>query len=33
VREYTRYRSLLNAELGLEPSFRLRHLVQDLKNS
>lgn len=33
VREYRRYRSLLRAELGLEPSSHLRHLVRDLKNS
>jgi DNA-binding SARP family transcriptional activator len=32
VREYTRYRSLLHAELGLEPSLRLRHLVENMKN-
>jgi DNA-binding SARP family transcriptional activator len=30
VREFTRYRMLLNAELGLEPTPRLRELVQGL---
>jgi DNA-binding SARP family transcriptional activator len=28
VREFTRYRTLLNAELGLEPTPRLRELIQ-----
>lgn len=31
VREFTRYRSLLHAELGLEPSSRLLHLVHGVK--
>jgi DNA-binding SARP family transcriptional activator len=31
VREFTRYRALLNAELGLEPTSRLRQLVQGLQ--
>jgi DNA-binding SARP family transcriptional activator len=30
VREFTSYRALLHAELGLEPTLQLRHLVQDL---
>jgi DNA-binding SARP family transcriptional activator len=30
VREFARYRALLRGELGLEPSPRLRQLVQDL---
>lgn len=30
VREFTRYRTLLNAELGLEPTSRLGELVQGL---
>jgi len=33
IREFARYRSLLHAELGLEPTSRLRQLVQDLRNS
>jgi DNA-binding SARP family transcriptional activator len=33
VREFTRYRALLRAELGLEPTRRLRQLVQELKSS
>jgi SARP family transcriptional regulator, regulator of embCAB operon len=31
VREFTRYRTLLNAELGLEPTPRLRELIQGLR--
>jgi SARP family transcriptional regulator, regulator of embCAB operon len=31
VREFARYRALLQAELGLEPTPRLRHLVQGLR--
>jgi DNA-binding SARP family transcriptional activator len=31
VRQFDRYRSLLDAELGLEPTPRLRRLVRDLK--
>lgn len=31
VREFTRYRALLHAELGLEPTLRLRRLVQGLQ--
>jgi DNA-binding SARP family transcriptional activator len=30
VREFTRYRSLLHTELGLEPTPRIRHLIEDL---
>jgi SARP family transcriptional regulator, regulator of embCAB operon len=30
VREFARYRALLRSELGLEPTTRLRHLVQQL---
>jgi SARP family transcriptional regulator, regulator of embCAB operon len=33
VREFTRYRTLLHAELGLEPTPRLRHLMQGLHSS
>jgi SARP family transcriptional regulator, regulator of embCAB operon len=33
VREFTRYQALLHAELGLEPTFRLRQLVQGLQRS
>jgi DNA-binding SARP family transcriptional activator len=33
VREFTRYRALLHAELGLEPTYRLRQLVQGLQRS
>ena len=32
VREFTRYRALLHAELGLEPTQRLRRLVQGLQS-
>lgn len=32
VREFTHYRALLHAELGLEPTLRLRSLIQDLQN-
>jgi SARP family transcriptional regulator, regulator of embCAB operon len=32
LREFTRYRALLHAELGLEPTLRLRRLVQDLQS-
>jgi SARP family transcriptional regulator, regulator of embCAB operon len=32
VREFARYRALLHAELGLEPTFRLRQLVEDLQS-
>jgi DNA-binding SARP family transcriptional activator len=31
VRQFERYRALLLAELGLEPTLRLRRLVQDLQ--
>jgi SARP family transcriptional regulator, regulator of embCAB operon len=31
VREFTRYRALLRAELGVEPTLRLRELVQGLQ--
>jgi DNA-binding SARP family transcriptional activator len=31
VREFTRYRALLHAELGLEPTPRLRYLIQGLQ--
>jgi SARP family transcriptional regulator, regulator of embCAB operon len=31
LREFTRYQALLHAELGLEPTLRLRHLVQGLQ--
>jgi DNA-binding SARP family transcriptional activator len=31
VREYAGYRDLLRAELGLEPTFQLRRLVQELR--
>ncbi len=30
LRQFTRYRALLHAELGLEPTLRLRRLIQDL---
>jgi DNA-binding SARP family transcriptional activator len=33
VREFTRYRALLRAELGLEPTGRLRQLIQGLQGS
>jgi SARP family transcriptional regulator, regulator of embCAB operon len=33
VREFTRYRALLRAELGVEPTLRLRQLVQGLRGS
>jgi DNA-binding SARP family transcriptional activator len=33
VREFTRYRALLRTELGLEPTHRVRHLVQGLQSS
>jgi SARP family transcriptional regulator, regulator of embCAB operon len=33
VREFTRYRALLNAELGLEPTLPLRQLIWDLRGS
>jgi SARP family transcriptional regulator, regulator of embCAB operon len=33
VHEFTRYRALLRAELGLEPTLRLRQLVQGLQRS
>jgi DNA-binding SARP family transcriptional activator len=33
VREYARYRALLRGELGLEPTLRLRQLVQGLRGS
>jgi SARP family transcriptional regulator, regulator of embCAB operon len=33
VREFTRYRAILRAELGLEPTLRLRQLVQGLRGS
>jgi DNA-binding SARP family transcriptional activator len=32
VREFTHYRALLQAELGLEPTLRLRRLVQGLRS-
>ena len=32
VREFTRYRALLNAELGLAPTARLRQLLHDLQH-
>jgi len=32
VREFTSYRTLLHGELGLEPTPRLRHLIQDVPN-
>jgi DNA-binding SARP family transcriptional activator len=32
LREFARYRALLDAELGLEPTLRLRGLVQDLQS-
>ena len=32
VREFTHYRALLNAELGLEPTLRLRRLIQGLQS-
>jgi DNA-binding SARP family transcriptional activator len=32
MREFTRYRALLHAELGLEPTLRLRRLVQGLQS-
>jgi SARP family transcriptional regulator, regulator of embCAB operon len=32
VREFTRYRALLRAELGLEPTSRLHELVRDLRS-
>jgi DNA-binding SARP family transcriptional activator len=31
VREFTRYRALLNAELGLEPTLPLRQLIGNLR--
>jgi SARP family transcriptional regulator, regulator of embCAB operon len=31
VREFTRYRALLNAELGLEPTLPLRQVIWDLR--
>jgi len=31
LREFVRYRALLHAELGLEPTLRLRRLVQELQ--
>ena len=31
VRQFDRYRALLDAELGLQPTRRLRRLVQDLR--
>jgi SARP family transcriptional regulator, regulator of embCAB operon len=33
MREFARYRVLLRAELGLEPTPRLRHLIQGLQSS
>lgn len=33
VREFARYRALLHAELGLEPTPRLRHLIKGLPSS
>jgi SARP family transcriptional regulator, regulator of embCAB operon len=33
VREFTRYRTLLGAELGLEPTPRLRELIQGLQRA
>jgi DNA-binding SARP family transcriptional activator len=33
VREFTCYRALLYHELGLEPTARLRHLVQNVRNT
>jgi len=33
VREFARYRALLRAELGIEPTLRLRELVQGLQGS
>jgi SARP family transcriptional regulator, regulator of embCAB operon len=33
VREFARYRALLRAELGVEPTLRLRELVQGLRGS
>jgi DNA-binding SARP family transcriptional activator len=32
VREFTHYRALLHGELGLEPTLRLRHLIQGLQS-
>jgi SARP family transcriptional regulator, regulator of embCAB operon len=32
LRAFTRYRALLHAELGLEPTLRLRRLVQDVQS-
>jgi SARP family transcriptional regulator, regulator of embCAB operon len=32
VRQFTRYRALLHAELGLEPTLRLRRLIQGLQS-
>ena len=32
VREFTRYRALLHTELGLEPTHRVRRLVQGLQS-
>ena len=32
VRQFTRYRTLLHAELGLQPTVRLRRLIQDLQS-
>jgi DNA-binding SARP family transcriptional activator len=33
VREFTSYRALLHDELGLEPTPRLRHLIQNVGNT
>ena len=32
VREFTHYRAMLHAELGLEPTLRLRRLVEGLQS-
>jgi SARP family transcriptional regulator, regulator of embCAB operon len=32
LREFTRYRTLLHAELGLEPTLRLRRLIQSVQS-
>jgi hypothetical protein len=32
VREFTHYRALLHGELGLEPTLRLRRLIQGLQS-
>jgi hypothetical protein len=32
VREFTDYRALMHAELGLEPTLRLRRLIQGLQS-